>query len=167
MERRYKIFRFAAYSLEFLLLFIIESTPFLLPELFGSKPMLLIPAAVTVALLEDELPAMFFGLAAGLITDLAIGQSPGFFALALTPLCFLLARIFREYMVVSFLNALAFISVVTAGLICLYFLFFFVFAGKPNARIYFFNHYISRMIYSIACGIPLFYLNKFLYRNLR
>ncbi len=167
MERRYTVVRYFAYSLEYLLLFIIESTPGLLPEIFGGKPMLLIPAAITVALLENELPAMFFGTAAGIITDLAIGQSVGFFAFTLTVVCFFLSRIFREYMVVSFLNASAFISAVSTGLIYIYFLIFRVFSGVENALALFASHYISRIIYTIAAGIGLFFLNKAIHRGLR
>ena len=167
MNTRYTAFRYVAYGLELLLLFILQSTPHLFPELFGGKPLLLLPAALTIAFLEDNIPAMFFGLAGGVLLDLGYGDNIGFYAFLLTIICFAVSLIFRDYMVVSFLNATAFTAAITAVLVCVYFLFFFIFAGRENSLLYFAQHYISRIILPILCGMPLYLLNKFLYRNLR
>lgn len=69
MERRYQVIRYFAYSIELLVLFIIQETPGLIPAVFGARPILLIPVAVSIAMFENELPAMFFGLAFGLFLD--------------------------------------------------------------------------------------------------
>ncbi len=167
MERRYTAFRYIAYSLELLLLFILQTTPRLMPEIFGSKPLLLLPAALTISYVESEIPAMFFGMASGILLDLGYGDNIGFFTFALTISCFFISVIFRDNFVVSFLNATAFNSIFCAGLIFLYFLFFHVFAGKGSSLYYFFAHYFSRIIYTILTGILLYYLNKYLSRSLR
>lgn len=167
MDRRYTVFRYLAYSLEILLLFILQTTPNLMPELFGSKPLLLIPAALTISFLESEIPAMFFGLACGLCLDFGYSDNVGFFTIALTISCYFISLVFRDYMVVSILNATAFNAIFCSGLIILYFLFSFVFAGKGNVFGYFAAHYISRIIYTFLCGMLLYFLNKFLFRNLR
>ena len=167
MERRYTVFRYFAYSLELLLLFIIQTTPRLLPEFFGSKPLLLLPAAITISFLESEIPAMFFGLAAGLLLDFGYSDNVGFFTITLTLACFFIGLIFRDYLVISFLNAVIFTAVFCTALMVLYFMFTYVFAGKPQVFYYFSHHYISRIIYTFVCGILLYFLNKFLYKNLR
>ncbi|MCR5653448.1 MAG: hypothetical protein K6F88_06575 [Ruminococcus sp.] len=167
MDRRYTVFRYIAYSLELLLLFILQTTPRLLPEIFGSKPLLLIPAAITISFFESEIPAMFFGLASGLCLDLGYSDNIGFFTVTLTISCFFIGLIFRDYLVISFLNALAFNAMFCAGLIILFFLFSYVFAGKGDVLYYFSHHYISRIIYTFICGILLYFLNKFLYKSLR
>ena len=167
MDRRYTVFRYFAYSLELLLLFILQTTPRLLPEIFGSKPLLLIPAAITISLLESEIPAMFFGLAAGLMLDFGYSDNIGFFTVTLTLSCFFIGLIFRDYLVISFLNAVVFNAIFCSGLIILYFLFSYVFAGKGDVFYYFTAHYISRIIYTFLCGIVLYFLNKFLYKSLR
>ena len=167
MERRYTAFRYLAYSLEILLLFILQSTPRLLPEIFGSKPLLLIPAVLLISFMESEVPAMFFGLAGGLMLDFSYGDNIGFYTFFLTVICFFVSLIYRDNFVVSFVNAAAFMSVICAGLLILYFLFFYVFAGKGDALYYFVHHYISRILYTIVCGMLLYFLNKFLFKNLR
>ena len=167
MDRRYTAFRYLAYALELLLLFILQSTPRLLPEIFGSKPLLLLPAVLLISFMESEVPAMFFGMAGGLILDFSYGDNIGFYTFFLTVICFFVSLIYRDNFVVSFVNAAAFMSVICAGLLILYFLFFYVFAGKGDAVYYFVNHYISRIIYTIVCGMLLYFLNKFLFKNLR
>ena len=57
-----RFYRYLAYSLEILLLFVLGSTPKLLPQLFGAVPCLLVSLALAIAVFENELPAMFFGL---------------------------------------------------------------------------------------------------------
>lgn len=167
MNTRYTAFRYVAYGLELLLLFILQSTPRLIPEILGGKPLLLLPAVLTIAFLEDSIPAMFFGLAGGILLDLGYSDNIGFYAFLLTIICYAVSLVFRDYMVVSFLNATAFTAAITTVLVCVYFLFFFIFAGRENSLLYFAQHYISRIILTILCGMPLYLLNKFLYRNLR
>lgn len=167
MNTRYTAIRYTAFGLELLLLFVLQSTPYLLPEVFGGKPLLLLPAVLTIAFLEDSIPAMFFGLAGGVLIDFGYSDNIGFYVFLLTIICFVLSLIFRDYMVVSFLNATAFTAAITSVLMCVYFLFFFIFAGRENALIYFAQHYISRIILTILWGMPLYLLNKFIYKNLR
>lgn len=166
MDRRFTAFRYLAYALELLLLFVLQSTPYLMPEILGGKPLLLIPAAMTIAFMEEQIPAMFFGLACGLMLDLGYSDNLGFYTILLTLICFMVGVVFREYMVVSFLNAMAFTSAVTIGLVLLSYLFFYTVLGKGDFM-YFVSHYISRIIYTIAVTPLLYLLNKFLYKNLR
>lgn len=167
MDRRYTVFRYLAYSIELVLLFVLQTTPRLLPEIFGSKPLLLIPAVITIAMFESEIPAMFFGLAGGLMLDLGYSDNIGYFTIVLTISCFFIGLIFRDYLVVGFLNATVFNAIFCAGIILLYFLFFYIFAGKGDVLFYFTRHYISRIIYTFICSFILYLLNKFLHKNLR
>ncbi len=167
MDRRYTVFRYFAYSLELLLLFILQTTPRLMPEILGSKPLLLIPAVITIAFFENEIPAMFFGLAGGIMLDLGYSDNIGFFTFTLTLSCFFIGLVFRDYLVISFFNALAFNAIFCSGLILLFFIFSYIFAGKGDILFYFSRHYISRIIYTFVCGIILYFLNSFLYKSLR
>lgn len=167
MEKKYTVFRYLAYSLEILIIYILQGTPFFLPEILGGRPVLLIPVALTMAFYENEIPAMFFGLACGSLIDIGTGGNVGFYAFMLTLICFAIGNIFRDYMVINFLNGMAFCGGIITGLICLQFLFFYVFQGRIDGGLYFAQHYISRILYTILLS-PVFYLiNKHLYKNLR
>ncbi|HBT91305.1 MAG TPA: rod shape-determining protein MreD, partial [Ruminococcaceae bacterium] len=63
---RYRVIRYLGYSIEILVLFVLQETPGLIPEIGGARPVMLIPAAVCIAMFESETPAMAFGLAGGL-----------------------------------------------------------------------------------------------------
>ena len=123
MDRKYKIFRYIAYIIEIILVFVIQTTPGLLPEMGGTKPILLIPVALTIAFFEQEIPAMFFGLGCGVVLDLSFSSNIGYYAFFLTLICFIISQIFRDYMVVSFLNSLAFSAGVIVLIIIMQFLF--------------------------------------------
>ncbi len=167
MLKQKRVIRYLAYSLEIILLFVMQTTPNFFPEIFGSKPLLLIPAALTISFMETELPAMFFGLGCGAALDLGYSGNIGYYSLMLTIICFGVSLVFRDYMVVSLRNAAAFIAAVSTALIGIHFLLFYLIAGKGEAGYYFLNHYISRIIYTIITGIGLYFLNRALYKGLR
>ena len=167
MDRRYGVFRYIAYALEIILLFVLQTTPDLLPEICGGKPVLLIPAALSIAFFEQEIPSMFYGLACGIVIDLSSSDNIGFYAFTLTLICFVVSQIFRDYMVVNLLNSLAFSAGTAFVLIFLHFMFFYLMAGKSQPGYYFVHHYVSRIIYTTGVSPVLYGLNRFLFRSLR
>lgn len=167
MDKKYTVFRYIAYSIEIVLLFILQTTPFLLPEILGSKPILLIPVAFTIAFFEKEIPAMFFGMSCGIFIDLSCSNNIGFYAFSLTLVSFIISQIFRDYVMINFINSFSISSGITVVLICVYFILFYLCAGKPNAGFYFTHHYISKIVYTICMTPVLYVINKFLYKNLR
>lgn len=166
MNNKLTFFKYFAYSLEIILLSVLQSTPNFLPEFFGSKPLLLVPLALVIASKEDKIPALIFGAVCGLITDLATGGIIGFFAISLTLICYFESHIFSTYFTSNILTALIVSVIVIPLLICLYFLIFKVMVGVPDSSILFVNHYISRIIYTFVMVLPLYFLNDFISRTL-
>ena len=54
MALKYKVIRCVAYTIEIILLFILQELPYLMPSLLGVRPLLLIAAPMTIAILENE-----------------------------------------------------------------------------------------------------------------
>lgn len=167
MDKRLTVIRYIAYSAEILILYILQGTPGLVPELFGGRPVLLICAALTIAAFEEELPAMFFGVACGVMCDLGTGAGIGFFAITLTALCFIEAQLFKSVIVRNFINSIGLCLGGCALSIGLYFVFFYLLKGYDGAGYYFVSHYISRIIYTFLCCIPVYFLNMLLHTRLR
>ncbi len=161
-----KFYRYLAYSLEILLLFVLGSTPNLLPQLCGATPCLLVSLALAIAVFENELPAMFFGLVCGALTDLGFSNSIGTFAVGLTIVCFIIGFCANNLVATNFLGVMVTATVVITALISLHFVFVYVIKGYDNASVYFVNHYISRIVQTIICTAVLYYVNKFLYSTL-
>lgn len=155
-------FRYFAYALEALIFYVLQGAPRLIPELFGSKPLLLIPVAITVAARENKIPSLVFGAVCGLLTDIGSG-GVGFFAILLTVLCYFEAHIFESIFVPSFLTVMIFSLGASAGLIGLYFLIFAASSGAGEPGYLFVHHYISRIVYTFVMTIPFYFLNKFIY----
>ena len=47
---RLKYLRYFAYTIEILVFFMVQETPGLVPDLFGARPVLLIPVALSIAM---------------------------------------------------------------------------------------------------------------------
>ncbi len=161
-----KFFRYLAYSIEILLLFVLGSTPSLFKEIYGATPCLLISVAITIAVFEPEVPAMIFGFACGALTDLGFSNSIGTFAIGLTIVCFILGFCANNIITANFWNVMLATVVIVASLLSLHFLFSFVLRGYDYASTYFVNHYISRIVQTILYTVIFYFLNKFIYTTL-
>lgn len=166
MKNRLVVFRYIAFALEMILLAVLQSTPKLMPEIFGSKPLLLVAAALCFAGVEEVVPSTVLGAVCGVIADLSGTGRIGFFAVALTLCCYGISHLMNTRLR-SNLFTLMLLSLGGVILIIgLYFVFFRLLAGVPDSGILFVNHYISRILYTYVCIVPLYFLNSFLKRRL-
>lgn len=151
-----RVIRYLAYVLEFLILFMLQETPGLLPNIFGVRPVLIFPAAVTVAMYEDELPAMAFGVVGGLFCDFGLSGMLGFHALVLGVLCYLVSVTGKNYFQVNIVTAVI-TGLWTIGLtICAQWLFLYYFKySMPGYA--FVHHYLPKYFYTMIF-VPLMYL---------
>ncbi len=165
MKIKRSFFKYLAYVLEIIILYVLQNTPQLMPEIFGGKPLMLLPLALTIAAVENTVPSIIFGAICGVFTDIGSGGI-GYFALLLTIVCFAEAELFRKFFVPSLRTTLIYSFTAVTVLVCLYFLLFKLFAGIEDAGTLFVHHYISRIIYTFLLTVPLYFLNRFLSNSL-
>lgn len=151
-----RVIRYMAYVLEFLVLFMVQETPGLLPAIFGVRPVLLLPAAVTVAMFEEEIPAMSFGILAGLFCDFGLSGMLGFHALLLAVLCCFVSVIDRVYFQSNLATALL-TGLWTVGLVICAQWFFLYYFRYSMADYAFVHHYLPKFFYTMLF-VPLLYL---------
>ena len=161
-----KFFRYLAYSIEILVFFILGSTPSLFPEIFGATACLLVSIALTIAVFENEVPAMIFGVVCGALTDLGFSNSIGLFTISLTIICFLLGFCANNIFAANFYNVMLSAVFIITAILSLHFVFIFVVKGYDNASTYYINHYISRIVQTILCTAFFYFVNKFVYETL-
>lgn len=151
-----RIIRYLAYTLELLVLFMVQETPGLMPQIFGARPVLILPAVITIALYEEELPAMSFGIVGGLFCDFGLSGALGFHALLLAALCFLVSILSRVYLQVNIVTAII-TGFWTIGLtVCAQWLFLYYFSySMPGYA--FVHHYLPKYFYTLLF-LPLLYL---------
>lgn len=165
MEGKIKILRYFTYVLEIVIFYVVSGIPGFLPPILGVKPLLLLPVAVTIAVFEKEIPAMFFGLICGAFCDIGYSDAIGFYTISLTILCFFFGYCTRNFFVTNFGNAMAIGCATVPALICLYFLFF-VNGTMPHAGEHFVRHYLVRILYTAVFLPPLYYLNRLLHTSM-
>ena len=161
-----KVIRYLAYTLEILVLFMIQETPGLLPSIFGVRPVLLFPAVMSIAMFETEVPALAFGVLGGLLCDYGFSGMLGFHALVLGVLCFFISLLVRVYFQINLVTAIL-TGVWSIGLtVCAqwFFLYFFQYSHPAYA---FTHHYLPKYCYTLLF-LPLVYLlNRGLSQALR
>lgn len=162
--RNLGFFKYFSYSLLVILLYVLQATPNLMPELFGSKPLLLLPLALAISSVEKEVPSLVFGAVCGGLTDLAAGGGIGYFAIILTLICYFESHVFSTYFVPNIFSATVYSAIAAVLSIGFYFLIFKVFSGIPDWQILFVNHYISRIVYTFVMFIPVCILVRFLHK---
>lgn len=161
--RNLLFFRYFAYSLLIIVFAVLQGTPNLLPEICGSKPLLLLCIAVSIAAVEDKIPALIFGAVCGAVVDISTGGAIGFFAIVLTSVCYFEAHIFSTYFISGFLQTMVFALPTCISVIGLYFLIFKI--GIPQSGVLFVNHYISRMVYTFVMTVPTYFIIRLVNKN--
>jgi len=154
------IIRYLAYCLEFLLLYVFQNTPWLMPELFSARPIFIIPAAVAISMYESETTSMLIGLFSGLLIDFAGGGLLGFHALLLCIFCFFTARICETYIQTNFITGMIVCSLATIISLLLHWLFMYVAFGYSHVGYTLLVHYLPIILYTLIFVPVLFIINK-------
>ncbi len=162
MRSKRVFFRRLAFALEVILLWVLQSTPKLLPELYGAKPFLLLSAALAMSACEEVIPSMIWGAVCGALSDISSSGTVGFFSIAFALVCFAQASLLDTYLNRNILTSGVLSLGSVAAVIGLYFVFFRLFAGVPDCGTLFVRRYLLRMAYTFICYIPLYFLNRFL-----
>ena len=152
-------FKYILYFLQAVFAFSLQATPYLLPEIFGEKAVVLLPLALSVAFFEDESTAVILGAFCGMLADLAFSGSIGYFSISLTIICFILS-VLSGYLKRNFLSGLAAGCTAVFLVLLLYFVLYFAFSGYNYIIHFFLTHYMTRILYTLAF-VPLFvWLNR-------
>lgn len=167
MMDRSRLIRYIAYTLEILILFILQQTPGLFPEIFGVRPLLVIPAVITIAMFEPELAAMGFGIFGGLFMDYGGGGSLGFYALVLALLCFVISIIFNTVLQVNIGTAIITALWTVAIIVSLSWLFQFFLKGYSMPGYAFLHHYVPKYCYTLILFPLIFLINRGLAKHVR
>ncbi|WP_099206024.1 rod shape-determining protein MreD [Scatolibacter rhodanostii] len=167
MSDRKRWIRFVAYSLEIILLYALQDSPWLFPPIFGVRPILMIPAAVTIAMVEKETPAMSFGIFTGLLMDFSASAGLGFFASVLAVLCFVISRMSSTILRVNMMSAVVSGLWATVVAVFLGWLFRYVLKGYSSAGYVALHNYLPVCFYTLLLLPLIFYINRGIARTFR
>ncbi len=160
MFDKYKLFRGFAYTLEILVLYVLQETPSLFMAVSGIRPVLIISAAVTIAILENQNIGFGFGAFCGILMDIGSGGLIGFNALFLSVLCYFVGLAAVDYIKTNIITAFICSIISVFLLLSIHFIFFYVFKSYSSAGYAYFKHYLPMMFYAVLPTPILYLLNK-------
>lgn len=148
--------KWAVYFVTLFLLYIFEITPGFM-QIFGIKPILIIPFVLAVVVFEGEFYGAIFGAISGLFLDVAMGRLFGFFAFFLLIICCLVGLLIIYLVKQNLVNTVIITALVLAVLLLLDFYFNFAMWGYENSHIVLIRSMLPTFIYTIIFS-PLFYI---------
>lgn len=156
-----RIVRIVIYAIELLLLYVLQTTRGLVPEFSGTRPLMLVCAAMMIALFEGDVTGLIFGIAAGLLIDMGGADVLGFHALLLGLLGYAVGtmtmELFKTNLLVAMLSMMLIIPLVCVAEWAAK----YVLMGYDGAAYVLKTHYMPKMLYTYLVT-PLFYaINRF------
>lgn len=162
-----KIVRMFAYFIEIFVLTIIQDVPGFLPAIFSCTPLLSVAAAISIALLETEMPTMEIALIAGLFIDVTTASPFGSFAMFFVVICTLTSAFIQSKRHVD--SFWLILTSVVACVLTFVSLWFILSVAKGSSDILFQlkNKYIPMGAYTLFT-IPFTYsLNYIIHKSLK
>ena len=152
--------KWGCYVLVLLLLFGIQSSPALF-ALWGVKPALVVPFAVSAALFENEAGSGALGLLAGLLWDLSAGKLFGFFGMVLMICCVCVSLLSMYFVKVNVSNSIILASI--TGFLCMAwdFLFYYLIWGYDQVWLCLLPMLFS-LLYTAAVTAPVYFLVRWI-----
>ncbi|MBQ7875527.1 MAG: rod shape-determining protein MreD [Oscillospiraceae bacterium] len=158
---RRKVLKFFVYALIVFAAYIIQTTPGLI-DFLGVKPILVLPACISIAVFEGEFAGGLFGFCFGLFCDSTSETVFGFNALLFLVFC-VLAGLLTIYVFRR--------STMNVMLLCLGALFFrsglefffkFILYGYENLDAYFYTQIAPQIVFSAIFSFPFCVLFRWL-----
>lgn len=164
---KYRVVRWLAYTLEIVAVFVLQETPGLIPAVGGARPVAVVPAVLSIAMFEDENPAMVFGLLGGLLFDFGFGSMLGFHGLILAVVCRWVSHMVSDLFRTNFFTSLMLNASVCFLLAMLQWACFYVLPGYREAGYALTAHYLPIALYTAALTPVTYYFNRALATQVR
>jgi rod shape-determining protein MreD len=164
---KYGVIRWLAYILEIVVSYVLQETPGLIPQIFGARPVLVVPVVLAIAMFETEITAMLFGLFGGLLIDFGMGSLLGFHAILLAALSFCISLIAANLIRTNLLSAMIVVLISEAVLILLDWACFYVMPGYGEPFYTLEAHYLYIYLYTSAVMPVTYYFNRALALQIR
>lgn len=139
---------------------LLQNVAGLIPEIFGARCFLVIPALMILTVGEEEIAAGLLGLFAGLLWDLSSAVHMGFNCIFFALVCFFAAALVNHLLRNTFITNMLICITVTVLYCLTYWLCFIVIKGTGDAAETFFGFYIPCALYTVAVSPLTFVILK-------
>lgn len=160
LTRKQRTIKYISYCAVLAAAELIQNVAGILPEPFGARCFLVIPAAVLLVIGEDEVNAAFLGMFAGLLWDLTSSVHMGFNFIFFSVICFFVAALVNHLLRDTFLTNILICALVTALYSFLYWLLFIVIKGVEGGAGTLFSFYLPCTVYTSIASMIVFLIIK-------
>lgn len=155
MKTKPPVLRYSLLSMLLLLLWLLQSTPKLLPELFGVKPFLLLAAALAFSACSKPIPSVIIAAVCGVLADISASGGVGYFSIAFVLVCFAQASVLGTYLNRNLITAAVLSAGSIAAVLSLYCLLFRIFPGIDGGSLYV-TATLPRILYTFITFVPIY-----------
>jgi rod shape-determining protein MreD len=156
------IIRWLIYFLEIILFYALERNYNLVPEMFGGRPVILIPTFIAIAIFEKEYVSMVFGIIIGIFLDVDIGGPIGIQTIFLFILGYILGVLFTYFINLNFWTFFLTSLIIISVIIGYRFLFFYIIPGFDNIQYAFVRHLVPSAIYTAVVSPIAYFINRYI-----
>ncbi len=157
--KAHKTIRIFIYIIQLFILASIQQVPGFIPEIYGGRPLLILPLILTVALLEGNYVGFIFSLVSGIIMDLSLGNHIGVQLFVIGIIGYILGKVKEKLFKDSVFTFIFFCILIEPFFIIMRFYLnqgIFV-VNQEHIKLMFINHIIPGVLYTI-CISPVIYL---------
>ena len=121
-----------------------------------TKPVLLVPAALCIAMNNDLMASAYTGAFCGLLIDIACGRLLGFNAVVMTVFCVAMTLIFELYLRKKFINYIVTAAAMTFLQCWLDYKFFYEIWGYSDVERIFTNVTLKVWLYTVISSVVMY-----------
>ena len=156
MEIKYK-FKSCIYLFEILLLFALQSSSLFSLEIFGARPLMILPAYISASMFLSNKETLIFSVIAGLFLDMQTSSLIGMHILIMLGLGYIINLLLENTLNISMISAIIISFFATIIIVFVRFLLFYVLMDYGDNLYALLNHYLPSLVYTIIIT-PIVYL---------
>lgn len=157
MMRRLNVLKWGAYALFILLLAVFQMQVPFYPHFANVTPLFVIPAVISISMIEGETAGGIYGIVAGLFWDAGTGRVFGFNALFLMIIGVAVGLFVKYLFKNSALSAFLFAALFTVTHELVTWFFFCFMAGSSNIAFAFLHIMLPTAIVTLIFALPLYF----------
>ena len=165
-ETKLRIQKMSIYGAFLLLFYVLQTTPGFL-TFWGAKPLLVLPFAICIAMMDGELVGGLFGLAAGVLCDTSGITLFGINSLLYMAACMAVGLLVIYYMQPSRLNSLIFTGTTMVLRQLFEYFFYYVMWGYEDISIILLRHMLPTVLLTLAVTPLMYELVRLIYAYYR
>lgn len=153
----FKFVRFFLYALVIVFFFTFQRVPESLVYFFtGTRPIYLVPIALSISTLEERRAGVLFSLLAGVMIDVDSSYKLGFYTILLPIISVILNNILNKRLLMNSFTSVSLIFVSVLIVCLLELILFLIFTGRGAGSFNFVVFYLKRLFYT-SVSVPFFY----------